>query len=113
MADKFGDIGIISAVAGSVDGSALHIDTWLMSCRVIKREMELAMFDALLEKCNSRGLKEMFGYYCRTPKNEMVADHYSLLGFELLSREENGDSVWRYVMPTNYEIKNKFIKIML
>ena len=113
MADKFGDIGIISAVAGSVDGSALHIDTWLMSCRVIKREMELAMFDALLEKCNSRGLKEMFGYYCRTPKNEMVADHYSLLGFELLSREENGDSVWRYVIPTNYEIKNKFIKIML
>ena len=112
LVDKFGDNGLISVVIGSVKGDVLQLDTWLMSCRVIKREMELAMFDVLVERCKFRGLKEILGYYFRTVKNEMVADHYSRLGFELLSREENGDSIWRYVIPTNYKTNNKYIRVM-
>jgi FkbH-like protein len=113
LVDKFGDNGLVSVMVGSINGDALQLDTWLMSCRVIKREMELVMFDSFVERCILRGLKEILGYYYRTAKNEMVADHYSRLGFELLSKEENGDSVWRYVIPTNYEVKNKFIQVML
>jgi FkbH-like protein len=112
LIDKFGDNGLISVVIGSTNNETLKIETWLMSCRVIKREVELAMFDSIVKNCQYRGLKEILGYYFKTAKNEMVADHYSLLGFELIEINENADSIWRYVIPASYEIKNKHIKVM-
>ena len=113
LSDKFGDNGLISIIIGSVKERDLHLDLWLMSCRVIKRDMELAMFDALVAECISKGLKQIFGYYFKTAKNSMVADHFEQLGFKLLSKEESGDSVWQYVILTNYELKNKCIEVTI
>jgi FkbH-like protein len=48
LADKFGDNGLVSVLIGRVSHQTVEIDLWLMSCRVLKREMELAMFDALV-----------------------------------------------------------------
>ena len=53
LADKFGDNGLISVVLGRREGSMLHLDLWLMSCRVLKRDMELAMLDALAERAQA------------------------------------------------------------
>lgn len=96
LEDKFGDNGIVSVVAGKVDGNRLHIELWLMSCRVLKRDMELAMFDCLVEKCRLRGVDEIIGYYYPTPKNKMVQNFYNSLGFTLVSEDEQGNSVWSY-----------------
>ena len=52
-----------------------------MSCRVLKREMELAMFDALVEQCQARGIHKIVGVYIPSKKNSMVAGHYAGLGF--------------------------------
>ncbi|TDM09563.1 MAG: hypothetical protein C4K60_10010 [Ideonella sp. MAG2] len=48
LKDKFGDNGLISVVIGARHGQRVEIDLWLMSCRVLKRDMELAMFDELV-----------------------------------------------------------------
>jgi FkbH-like protein len=109
LADKFGDNGLISILVGEVKELSCHIDLWLMSCRVLKRNMELAMLDSLVEACKDLGIKDIFGYYYRTPKNNMVAKFYEVMGFKLI--ESNGDdTVWKLNL-TNYEKKNKVIKI--
>ncbi len=82
LRDRFGDHGLISVVLGRRDGSALEIELWLMSCRVLKREMELAMLDALVERAQAAGLTQLRGRYVPTKKNGMVADHYPGLGFQ-------------------------------
>lgn len=68
LRDKFGDNGIVSVVIGEISGDALHIDLWLMSCRVLKRDMELAMLDELVEQCRTRGIHTIYGYYYQTAK---------------------------------------------
>ena len=45
LLDKFGDNGIVSVVIGRQEGDTLHMALWLMSCRVLKRDMEFAMMD--------------------------------------------------------------------
>lgn len=93
LEDKFGDNGIVSVVIGKIDNSKLHIELWLMSCRVLKRDMECAMMDALVSKCKETGLKEIIGYYYPTEKNKMVINFYKQQGFELLS-DDNGSTIW-------------------
>ena len=81
-----------------------------MSCRVLKRDMEYAMMDVLVEKCRERGIRAILGYYYPTAKNGMVRDFYGLQGFEKLREDERG-SVWRFDIPEQYENKNHFIEI--
>lgn len=109
LTDKFGDNGIVSIVIARCEGGDAHIELWLMSCRVLKRDMELAMLDELVAKCRERGISQIFGYYYKTPKNSMVAGLYESFGFEPVEKSENGDSVW--VLPTEgYTNKNKVIQ---
>ena len=75
LRDKFGDNGIVSVVIGEISGDALHIDLWLMSCRVLKRDMELAMLDELVEQCRTRGIRTIYGYYYQTAKNAWCGNY--------------------------------------
>lgn len=110
LSDKFGDNGIVSVVIGRCEEKTLHIELWLMSCRVLKRDMELAMLDELVKKCRERGIDKIIGYYYKTPKNNMVSELFGSFGFTLESRDENGDSVWSLDI-TSYENKNHVIKV--
>ena len=110
LADKFGDNGIVSVVIGKCENDTCHVELWLMSCRVLKRDMEFAMLDELVRQCKIRGISKIRGYYYRTPKNNMVSQLFGTFGFELAEQSENGDSVWELDI-TGYENKNKVIKI--
>jgi len=94
LRDKFGDNGVVSVVLGEVEGSTLHIRLWLMSCRVLKRDMEFAMLDELARLAKERGLAEMRGYYRPTDKNAMVKEFYRKMGFALITEDTNGGSEW-------------------
>lgn len=95
LSDKFGDNGIVSVVIGKKEQSSLHVELWLMSCRVLKRDMEYAMLDTLVSECKKADISEIYGYYYPTKKNAMVKDLYSGFGFEKISEDENGNTVWR------------------
>ena len=109
LTDKFGDNGIVSVVIARCEGDTAHIELWLMSCRVLKRDMELAMLDELVKKCRERGIRRIVGYYYKTPKNNMVAGLYESFGFENVEMCENGDSVWQ-LSTEGYVNKNEVIK---
>ncbi|MEA2163900.1 MAG: hypothetical protein QOK37_2027 [Thermoanaerobaculia bacterium] len=111
LEDRFGDNGLVSAIIGRKEESALHIDLWLMSCRVIQREMELAMLDALVEKALDAGIQTINGWYERTPKNNMVADHYARLGFTKVPAADDGSrSDWILDLRSGYAPRNTHIE---
>ncbi|MBR7039443.1 MAG: HAD family hydrolase [Oscillospiraceae bacterium] len=95
LKDKFGDNGIVSVVIGRIEGTTLHTELWLMSCRVLKRDMELAMLDAYVEAARARGITEIIGYYLPTAKNAMVRELFGTFGFEKTAEAENGDTTWK------------------
>ena len=112
--DKFGDNGVVSVVFGHNDdkeSSLFHIDLWLMSCRVLKRDMEFAMMDELVRKCTDRGIERLMGYYYPTAKNGMVKDFYKMQGFTKLKEDAEGNTEWEFVIPKQYEKKNKVIRV--
>lgn len=110
LADKFGDNGVVSVVIAEKDGNCAHIRLWLMSCRVLKRDMELAMLDGLAERCLAEGISTLYGYYYPTAKNNMVREFYGQLGFERISEDEAGNTGWKLSL-TGYENKNHVIEV--
>lgn len=112
LEDKFGDNGVVSVIIGHIEGPGkdeLHIKLWLMSCRVLKRNMEFAMMDKLVEAAKKKGIKKLVGYYYPTAKNAMVKDFYSLQGFEKIFENEQGDTVWNFEINDEYEKKQNVI----
>lgn len=108
LIDKFGDNGIVSVVIGEKKDTKLHIDLWLMSCRVLKRDMEYAMLDRLVEESKASGIDEIIGYYYPTAKNKMVKDLFADFGFEKISCDEQGNTVWK-LNTSDYVNKNNVI----
>ena len=81
-----------------------------MSCRVLKRDMELAMLDKLVERCREQGIKTIRGYYYPTAKNNMVRELYKFFGFEKISEDEVGNTVWEMSVD-GYEQRNHVISV--
>jgi FkbH-like protein len=109
LSDRFGDNGLVSVLVGRVNAAALEIDIWLMSCRVLNREMELAMFDALVEQCQTRGIQKIVGVYIPSKKNKMVASHYLRLGFSAEPGCSEGSQTWHYDVPQSQPRKAQYI----
>ncbi|MBO7391137.1 MAG: HAD-IIIC family phosphatase, partial [Verrucomicrobia bacterium] len=110
LTDKFGDNGIVSVVIGRQEDKLLHMELWLMSCRVLKRDMEQAMLDELVRVAAERGVEEIRGYYYPTAKNKMVEKLYETFGFTLLSADDAGNTVWS-LKTAGYENQNRVIKV--
>lgn len=85
LEDKFGDNGLIAVVIMKpLDKKKLFVDTWFMSCRVLKRGMENFTLNTMVEKAKAAGYKKIIGEYLPTPKNKMVEQHYPGLGFKAI-----------------------------
>lgn len=82
LSDKFGDSGLICVVVlKTIDIDTLFIETWFMSCRVLKRNMENFVLNTIVKYARENGFNKVIGEYIASSKNEMVKDHYSNLGF--------------------------------
>lgn len=88
--DKFGDSGkTILAIFQYLDSQTVNIDSFLMSCRVIGRNLEFAFMDFLLNKFKSVGVKYIRASYVKTAKNSQVSDLYENIGFDCKSATGN------------------------
>jgi FkbH-like protein len=99
--DCFGSNGIISVVIGNLvayEGvRALDIDTWLMSCRVLGRCVENAMLSIVADAARSAGAERLIAHYRPTPKNGMVRDLFSRLGFSAADEAVcDGETLWTF-----------------
>lgn len=83
LEDKFGDHGLISVIImEKQEDNTLFLDTWLMSCRVLKRGMEEYIINKVIETAKNAGYEFVIGEYLKTPKNAMVEHIYEKMGFE-------------------------------
>ena len=114
LEDRFGDNGIVSALAGHIrqtlSGPECVIRLWVMSCRVLGRGMEDCMMDALVHACLERGVGRIVGLYHPGKKNGMVKDFYGTQGFTQVNKDESGDTQWLYEIPAGYKDKNTVIQ---
>lgn len=82
LEDKFGDNGLIAVIIMKpLDKETLFVDTWFMSCRVLKRGMENFTLNIIVERAKAAGYKRIIGEYLPTAKNKMVEHHFPDLGF--------------------------------
>jgi FkbH-like protein len=84
--DRFGSNGLVGAIIARRDGRAVHIDNFLLSCRVFARGIEQACLSELLRVARADGADAVVGRYRPTRKNGTVADLYSRNGFTPLPR---------------------------
>lgn len=111
LSDRYGDNGLVSVIVGHKVDQTLHIDLWLMSCRVIKREFEQAMFTALKKSAVEAGCKKIIGTYIPSKKNGLVAEHYPSLGFSFMQQHEDGSMAWQLELTNSLEHQEIPIKI--
>jgi len=105
LEDKFGDHGLIGLIIlKQLDEAEAFIDTWIMSCRVLKRGMEEFIVNQMARQARARGLKRLIGEYLPTSKNNMVKDLYRQMGFTAR------DGQWELDLQLFQELKT-FIRL--
>lgn len=90
LRDKFGDHGLVSVVImRKLSEKEAFIDTWLMSCRVLKRGMEEFTVNCFVREAARQGIETLIAEYIPTAKNSMVKNIYKTMGFA-----ENGENCY-------------------
>jgi FkbH-like protein len=91
--DKFGENGITGLCIiheNKIDDeSILNIDTFLMSCRVIGRNIEFQFFNVIMKQFLNFKIKKIEALFIKSNKNEQVNDFYEKLNFDLINSVEN------------------------
>ena len=86
VSDKFGESGItgLSIIDYNYDSKTASIDTFLMSCRIIGRNIEYVFFDYIIDRIKEKGINTVKSKYIKTKKNEQVMDFYDRCSFNLI-----------------------------
>jgi FkbH-like protein len=89
LRDRFGDHGLISVLIAKTVDRMLEVDTWVMSCRVLKRQVEDEVLNELVRLAKLRRCAKIKGAYRRSARNVMVRDFYKQIGFTLTAEDED------------------------
>jgi len=85
--DKYGDYGVVGLVIlkrKQNTQNEVTIDTFLMSCRVIGRNVEFTIFSHIVNKLIAFKVDKLNAMYIETEKNKQVSNFYDSLGFEVI-----------------------------
>ena len=91
VSDKFGDSGLTLVCIVFIDKDNVHatIDSLLMSCRIIGRNIEFVFMDQVFRFLKSLGVKNIDSKFIKTVKNNQVSNFYDKLGFIIKKDEDN------------------------
>jgi FkbH-like protein len=100
MKDKFGDYGLISMVVVKIiDKNIAFIETWIMSCRVLKRTVENLVMNQIVIKLRELKIDLLLGEYLQTNKNILVKNLLPNFGFAF--KESNSENKFEYKLELN------------
>jgi len=107
LSDKYGENGLICVIIlEKINTETVVIDTWLMSCRVLKRGVEKFTLNTIVNYAKEYGFKQIVGEYIPTAKNSIVENHYQQLGFSVIESENQN----LYALDVdNYVIKECYV----
>jgi FkbH-like protein len=111
LRDRFGDNGMIAVIIGRKNSAKeFELETWLMSCRVLGRQIEDACMNLVVTTAQQLGALRMIGIYRPTAKNAMVRDFYSNFGFQAAGTNIEGDPKWILELD-DYRVRKPFISV--
>jgi FkbH-like protein len=97
LRDRFGELGLVCVgVIRRIKKELWEIDTFLMSCRVMGRNVEDAFLHYLAELAMAKEATRLQGTYIKTKKNEPVVNFYKEHGFAETGHPE--DMTWVYTI---------------
>lgn len=100
LSDRLADHGLIAVLTARLRGAGSSreavVEDWVMSCRVLGRQVEDACFNLLAERALAAGAHHLWGTYRPTSKNAQVRDLYPRLGFFLLDEDPDGTTRWQF-----------------
>lgn len=111
LKDKFSDYGIISCVIIEWQNKKCFLRSWVMSCRVLKRGVELMLFEKICQLAKEKGVMQIDGEYLPTKKNKLVAAFLDSLGFASTAVKDDGSKYYQYDLSKN-QIYKYYIKEM-
>ncbi|MCG5247840.1 HAD-IIIC family phosphatase [Methylorubrum extorquens] len=93
VSDKFGSAGLTGVGVVRFGGETAEVEAFLMSCRVIGRGVEFAIWSHIARDAARRGCTHVRGRFIRSAKNKLVEDFYDRLGFEV-ERSSEGETIY-------------------
>ncbi|MFC0440030.1 HAD family hydrolase [Kutzneria buriramensis] len=94
-ADRFGDNGLVGAILAHREADVLHIDNFLLSCRVFARGVEQTALSVLLRHARDTGAGSVVGAYRSSAKNSKVREFYPRNGFSTVT-DDGAEAVFRH-----------------
>jgi len=105
--DKFGDYGLTGVCILKHNGvDSVDIDTLLMSCRVIGREVENEFIRQIIQYLSKHGYQHITSSYIKTNKNSLVESFFENNGFIIKGQNTNCKNYELYIDNYNTESKN-------
>ena len=86
VSDKFGDNGITALAIVKINSETAHIDSFLLSCRILGRGIESNFLKEILLKLKEKGILQITAIYIPTEKNIQTKDFYLKNGFVLTEK---------------------------
>jgi FkbH-like protein len=99
VTDRFGECGVTGVLVLDFATDRATVEAFLMSCRVLGRGVEFAVWRAVLGDARKRGSQTLSAVYLPSARNIQVADFFDRLGFPLV--EEADDGSRRYQAQVN------------
>jgi len=96
--DRFGEYGIVALAIASLQVDCWELDTFLASCRILGRGVEVALLTTVAQDAFRAGVPELRGVYFRTPKNAPIAAFLEehIPGFDIGSDDRTD---WSLTLP--------------
>ena len=114
--DRFGDHGIVICASARLTDTRAELVTFLMSCRVIGREIEQAFLGALLQHLTARGIERVEATCIPTDRNTPARDFYERMGFArlgLVEPENGAQTKWLWHKDTDARPGSDFVTTKL
>lgn len=106
--DKYGDNGITIACVIDDLGNELFLDSYLLSCRILGREIEKVTLLSIIQEVMKVKNKPFNGGYIPTKKNAMAKEFLDKVGFGLLEENENGERNYSFDTSKDIQIKDYY-----
>jgi len=112
--DKYGDYGITGALIIQQDKKKWRIDTYLLSCRVLGRNIEEAVIGAVIGKAVKEGVEEVNISYSKTGKNMPVFIFLKENGIDpsKCRKEKSAVALYRKNRILKFKERSKHIKVI-
>ena len=110
--DKFGSCGLTGILIVKYEAGSMKIDTFLMSCRVIGRGVEFAIWNHVFKDSIKKGCEHVEASYIPTAKNAQVKDFYERLGLELVIEDNDGTKHYKKELSELNYMENDCVKVI-